>query len=69
MPASIWRRINARSVASSSERSRRNGVTSAVPQPVNMYHLLKLSAFSFSYQLSAISFQLKPAASPGLADR
>ena len=31
-----------RSVASSSDRSCRNGVTSAVPHPVNMYHLLSL---------------------------
>ena len=36
MPASIWRRTRSRSVASSSDRSRRNGVTSAVPHPVNM---------------------------------
>ena len=39
MPASICRRTSLRSVASSSDRSRRNGVTSAVPHPVNMCHL------------------------------
>src|SRR5271167_560368 len=40
MPASICRLISARSVGSSSEPSRRNGVTSAVPVPVNMIFLL-----------------------------
>src|SRR5215467_7757157 len=40
MPAWICRRTRRRSVASSRERSRWNGVTNAVPHPVNMYHLL-----------------------------
>src|SRR5271169_2502644 len=40
IPASIWRLISARSVDSSSEPSRQNGVTSAVPVPVNMVFLL-----------------------------
>ena len=35
MPASIWRRTSRRSVSSSSEKSFRNGVTIAVPHPVN----------------------------------
>src|SRR2546421_6685818 len=41
IPASICRRTSLRSVSSSSDRSRRNGVTNAVPHPVNMCHLLK----------------------------
>src|SRR5262249_50306964 len=40
MPASICRRTRRRSVVSSNARSRVNGVTKAVPHPVNMYHLL-----------------------------
>src|ERR1019366_8755022 len=41
MPAAIWRRTNPRRVDSSKDRSWRNGVTRAVPHPVNMYHLLQ----------------------------
>src|SRR5689334_12934860 len=43
MPASIWRRTRERSVGSSREKSFLNGVTNAVPHPVNMYHLLNLT--------------------------
>ena len=42
IPASICRFTSARSVGSSNEPSRRNGVTSAVPVPVNMCLLLHL---------------------------
>ena len=51
MPASIWRRTSLRKVASSSEPSGRNGVTRAVPHPVNMdTSLHRLSSLHSSHR-------------------
>ena len=43
MPASIWRRPSRRTAASSSSPVRVNGVTSAVPTPVNGVRIVHLN--------------------------
>src|SRR5579875_3673623 len=55
MPASTWRRTSRRSASSSNEKSGRNGVTSAVPHPVNICRLLRPAVLlDFLHDISKI---------------
>src|SRR5580698_294645 len=54
IPAPIWRCTSRRSAFSSSERSRRNGVTSAVPHPVNIRSSLPTTLLQLVHNLPKI---------------
>src|ERR1700722_13390070 len=54
MPASIWRSTSFFRVASSSEKSRRNGVTGAAPHPLNIAPPSKLNTAADSDRTGAI---------------
>src|SRR3984885_9817619 len=54
IPAPIWRCTSRRSAFSSSERSRQNGVTSAVPHPVNIRSSLPTTLLQLVHNLPKI---------------